>query len=124
MKRASFFIIFVSFHVAVVGLHIYKHTKRTQLLFEHQRQESFRNDLMAAKQQLVNEAYAHADRKAIKEFAQKQLEMKPIRLSQVKKISRESTHIPTLHSKVAHRSNISECALKPYCVITPCEIQA
>jgi len=87
MKRSTFISLFIGTHLLLVVLQVYKHSKHAQLLYDKQKQESRKTNLLARRQQLTQELYACKDRAAVKEFAVKQLHMEPIRLSQIKKLS-------------------------------------
>lgn len=86
MKRATFISLFVATQVCLVVLQINKHSNRIQLLYEKQKNESIRARLRVKQQELIQQLYALKDRAAVKEYARTHLHMKPVQLSQIKKI--------------------------------------
>ncbi len=87
MKRSTFISLFIGTQLFLVTLQVYKHSKHAQLLYDKQKHELHKANLLAKRQQLTQELYACKDRTAIKEFATKELHMEPVRLSQIKKLS-------------------------------------
>lgn len=88
MKRSIFISLFIGAQFALITLQVYKHSKHTQMLYAKQKHEAHKINLLAKKQQLTQELYACKDRTTIKQYAVKKLHMEPIRLSQIKKISK------------------------------------
>lgn len=87
MKRSVFISLFVGIQFVLVTLQVYKHSKHTQMLYDKQKHEAYKINLLAKKQQLTQELYACKDRTIIKQYAINNLHMEPVRLSQIKKIS-------------------------------------
>ncbi len=88
MKRSFFISLFIGAQFALITLQVYKHSKHTQMLYDKQKNEAHKINLLAKKQQLTQELYACKDRTTIKQYAAKNLHMEAVRLSQIKKISK------------------------------------
>lgn len=86
MKRSLFITIFVSAQVCLVVLQIYKHSNRITLMYTRQKNEAHKNQLVLKRQELTQKLYALQDRASIKEFAERELHMQPVQLSQIKKV--------------------------------------
>jgi len=87
MKRSIFISLFIGTQLFLVTLQVYKHSKHTQMLYDKQKHEAHKINLLAKKQQLTQELYACKDRTTIKQYAINSLHMEPVRLSQIKKIA-------------------------------------
>lgn len=86
MKRASFLALFISVHIVFIVLQIYKHSCYAQFVYDKQKHESLKTNLLAKRQDLTGKLYACKDRSMVKEFAIKQLNMEQVKLSQIKKL--------------------------------------
>lgn len=85
MKR-SFLITFVVTNVFLVVLHLHKQSKIIKLSYLKQKNEHEKSNMLKTKQELTHELYTLHDRNSVKKFASNQLNMKPIQISQVKKL--------------------------------------
>lgn len=86
MKRFSFITLFICAQIGMMVLQIHKHSNRMQLLYTRQKNETFLNQLLLKRQELTQCLCALNDRVAIKKFAEEELHMTPIQLSQIKKL--------------------------------------
>ena len=86
MKRSMFIALFLSAQILFVILQIHKHSYIAKLAYHKQKLETDRTTLAKKKQSLTNEWYTLTDQAAVKEVAEKELQLRPLSLSQVKKI--------------------------------------
>lgn len=86
MKRSTFIAIFISTHLGFVFLHIHKHTQFVKQTYTKQKNERHLASLEVKKQQLLQELHMAKNHSRIKEFAKTNLNMAPVRLSQIKKV--------------------------------------
>jgi len=93
MKRSLFISIFVATHLSFVFLQIHKHTQFIKQSFSKQKNERLLASLEVKKQHLTQELYIAKNHNAIQEFAKTHLNMAPVRLGQIKKVSH---HDPSL----------------------------
>lgn len=87
MKKVAFFTLFVTTNICFIFLHIYKHMTFIQQSFRKQRNDRMLAQLEQQKQDLTNQLYALQNRNTIKTFAQEELRLKPVSLSQLKRFS-------------------------------------
>lgn len=83
-KKKSFIPLFITTHIALIFLTVYKHTLFVRESYTHQECEKKRAALKQRKESLTQQLYALKDRVAIKNFAQTKLKMKSYKLSHVK----------------------------------------
>jgi len=94
MKKPLLITLFISTHVALVVMQIYKSSQFTNLSYLEQHYQVTKKQLEQKKQLLTQQLYASKSRSQVKTFAQQKLDMKPIDLVQVQKISAEG-HVGT-----------------------------
>lgn len=73
-------------HLLAAVLHIYKHSLFVGQLYQKQRIETTKQELTHRKQLVLQQLYAAKDPAVIKQFATQKLGMKPVALTQIKKI--------------------------------------
>lgn len=93
MKRSTFIAIFISTHFGFIFLQIHKHTGFIKQSFAKQKNERLLASLEVKKQQLTQDLHIAKNHASVREFAKTNLNMAPVRLSQIKKVS---THEPSL----------------------------
>ena len=91
MKRSSFIAVFALSNLAMVLLHIHKHSKIIELSFTKQKIETQRLALLKQKQELTHQIQALHNLRDVQQFALKELSLKPAKITQVKKISHDAT---------------------------------
>lgn len=91
MKRSSFIALFAISNLAMVLLHIHKHSKVIELSFTRQKLETQRLALLKQKQELTHQMQALHNLRDVKQFALNELSLKPAKISQIKKISHDAT---------------------------------
>jgi hypothetical protein len=69
-----------------ISAQIYKHTQFIQYTYRKQTQEHVLNECEQNLSVLNQRLYASKDRTAIRQFAQKELGMEPIKLTQIKRL--------------------------------------
>lgn len=87
MKKGSLITLFIGVNVLFIFLQIHKHTQFVKYGYMLQECEKQRDVLHTKKQMLMQHLHAHIDRESIKRFAGTKLNMRPIKLSQIKKIN-------------------------------------
>jgi len=90
MKRSTFITIFIGAHIIFAGLQIYKQNEFTRLSYNYQKKENQKEQLVKKKNQLIHEQFAQTNHTDIKEFARQHLQMEPVNISQVKKLSEKA----------------------------------
>lgn len=90
MKRSTFIAMFISTNIAFVLLHIHKQSQMIKLSYEKQKIEFEKAELSKQKQELTHQLYTMHDRTQVKQFAANNLTMKPVKISQIKKISHDT----------------------------------
>lgn len=93
MNRTFFIYLFIFSHIGFVFLQIHKHTQFIKQTYAKQKNERLLASLQVKKQQLTQELYVAKNHSAIQEFAKNKLNMAPVRLSQIKKVT---AHDPSL----------------------------
>jgi hypothetical protein len=91
MKQNQFITIFLAVNVVFIFLHIHKHVRFVQHSFEKQRYERMLAQLEKERDVLTNQLYTLQNRSDIKAFAQETLHLRPIALSQIKKLDNTAT---------------------------------
>ena len=86
MKRGYFITIFVTAHLLFIFLHIYKYNLNIKQSYAQQKQELHYEQLVHKKQRLTQELYALQNKTAIKQYAAKKLGLRPLKLSQIKRL--------------------------------------
>ena len=89
MKKGTFLTLFLSTQIAFVFLHIHKHMLFIKQSFRKQKNERELAQYAQTKQELTNHLYALQSRSTIKEFAQKELQLKPLSLAHIKRITHD-----------------------------------
>ncbi|CAN5129670.1 hypothetical protein BH09DEP1_BH09DEP1_8370 [soil metagenome] len=89
MKRSSFIAVFALSNLAMVLLHIHKHSKIIELSFTKQKIETQKVALFKQKQQLTHHLQALHNLRDVQQFALKELALKPAKITQVKKITND-----------------------------------
>jgi cell division protein FtsB len=89
VKKNSFLTFFISIHIIIIFLQIYKHTLFIKKSYKEQEYEKELVALAEKKQMLTQELHALKDRDYIKRYAQEKLNMRPYALNQVKKLQNE-----------------------------------
>lgn len=87
MKKKTFILLFIGVHVLFVILQIDKQSRMVRLSYQKQKDEQKYKELLTTKQALVNKLYAIKNKKEIKVYAQEHLDMKPLKLHSIKRIS-------------------------------------
>lgn len=88
MQRKTFITIFVGTHILFIFLQIHKHSQIIKQSYTKQKFEQEKTLLIKKKQALTHQLYACKNKSTIKDFAIKELGMQPLRLSQIKTITR------------------------------------
>ena len=91
MKRSSFIALFACSNLAMVLLHIHKHSKIIELSFTKQKIETQKQALLKQKQELTHQIQALHNLRDVQQFALNELSLKPAKISQVKKIHHDTT---------------------------------
>ena len=91
MKRSTFVTIFAVSNLAMVLLHIHKHSKIIELSFTKQKIETQKQALLKQKQELTHHIQALHNLRDVQQFALNELSLKPAKISQVKKIDHATT---------------------------------
>ena len=86
MKKNYFIALFIGVHVIFIVFQIDKQSRLVRLSYEKQKLETEKAELKARKQLLANNFHEIKSPSRIKEFAIKNLAMKPVTISQVKRI--------------------------------------
>lgn len=87
MKQPIFVTIFISVHIVFIFLQIYKHTQQVALSFQKQKNERVFTTLQEKKQELTNKWCSRINRSEVKKVAIEQLGMKPLQLSNIKRLT-------------------------------------
>lgn len=90
MKKISrknlFFVVFIIVNIVFIFLQIHKQSRFVNLAYEKQRLEKEKDQLIQKKNNLTQEFYQLKNPTSIKDFAKNKLDMKTIKLTQIKKI--------------------------------------
>jgi len=90
MKKLTFIVLFCGVNIFLIFLQIDKKGKNTALSYEIQRKERELQELIQQKEHLTNKLHVLKNPSTIKEFAAEQLNMKKIKLSQIKLLQDQS----------------------------------
>ncbi len=93
MKRTTFIAIFMSAHLCFIFLQIHKHTQFIKQSFAKQKNERLLASLEIKKQQLIQELHSVKNHANIGQFAKNNLNMGPVRLSQIKKVKHDQPSV-------------------------------
>jgi len=91
MKRLTFIVLFVGVNVLFIFLQIDKKSKITDLSYQNQRKQREIDLLLHQKESLTNQLQSLKNPTAVKEYASKQLNMKKIKLSQIKLMTNQDS---------------------------------
>lgn len=87
MNNKLFFSVIVCAHVLFVFLHIHTYSRIIKQSYIKQKIDQKKADLEQKKQLLTQQMYAFKNQNAIKEFAHNKLNLQPISLKQIRKLS-------------------------------------
>lgn len=90
MKRSTFIAIFIGTNLSFVLLHIHKQSQIIKLSYIKQKIEVEKLQLSKQKQELTHQLHTVHDRATVKQFAVNNLALKPVKISQVKKINNDT----------------------------------
>ena len=93
MKRSAFIVLFIGAQLVFVVAQIHKHTLIAKLSYLKQKLDAEKYKLAEQKQALINQWYKLTNRSAVKEYAEKELHLQPLSLSQVKKIAHDKQNV-------------------------------
>lgn len=85
MNQSRFLTIFITTNVLFILLHIHKHTQIVRYEYKKQELEQQINLLSNQKEQLLQTLCTLKSRESIYQYAQHQLNMRPLHLNQIKK---------------------------------------
>lgn len=88
MKRPTFLALFIGTNLAFIVMHIHKQSQIIKLSYVKQKIEMERADLDKTKRELTHDLQTIHDRALVKQFASNKLDLKPMKISQIKKISK------------------------------------
>ncbi len=94
MPKITFFITFLCTQLLFVFLLIHKSSQFIKESYQKQKIELAKSELLHTKEVLTNQLYACKNPAAIKKFAQTNLNMQPVKLSQIKRISPQAPPLP------------------------------
>lgn len=83
MNRQTFVVLFVIINIGMIILQIKKHTNMIGQLYQKQRNEKIKEELLNKKAAAMREFYELKNPTAIKKFAINELQMKKVELKQV-----------------------------------------
>ena len=87
MKRSAFVAIFVTTNLAFILLHLHKQSQIIKLSYVKQKIELEKIQLDKQKQELTHQLQTVHDRASVKQFATHKLELKPVKIGQIRKIT-------------------------------------
>lgn len=93
MKRVLFVSTFIVAHIGFIFLQIHKHAQFIQASYRKQKNEQLLSKLAHEKEQRMHALYALQNKENIKKYAQQNLSMSSVRLSQIKKIDNDKPEI-------------------------------
>jgi hypothetical protein len=91
MHKKYVALIFACTHLIFIFLLIYRHTLYVRASFSLQKNERLIATLQHEKEELTNSLYVLQNHEAIKQFAEQELHMQPLMLSQIVKIDGDET---------------------------------
>jgi len=86
MKKATFITLFVATNLLFIFVQIHKYSQVVKQSYRKQKNEKQRNELLQKKETLTTQFYELKSRQNVKTFAERELEMRPIAMNQIKKI--------------------------------------
>ena len=86
MKRKTFIGLFITVHILFIAFQIDKQSRLVKLTYQKQRNDTEKQKLLARKQELTVELYNLKQPQAIKQYAQNNLNMKPLDIKKIKRI--------------------------------------
>jgi len=86
MNRSKLITLFIILNVGLVIARIHTHNRYMQYSYKKQRHELTKEQLIRTKQELTQQFLALKNRDAIKEFAQNELHLHPIKLNQIQRL--------------------------------------
>jgi len=86
MKKTTFISIFITAHVLFIILQIHKHSKFVKLSYVQQQHKKVYDRLVQKKEKIKQHLYAQQDRTAVKKLAYEKLDMRQIRMGQIKSL--------------------------------------
>ena len=86
MKQSTFITLFLVLNITLVLVHLYKQNQIIKLSYIKQKMELERISLSKQKEALTHQLSIVHDRNQVKQFAQNTLGLKPVKISQIKKI--------------------------------------
>ncbi|MDZ4153678.1 hypothetical protein [Methylicorpusculum sp.] len=89
MAKKTFLFTVLGAQLMFIFLLIHKSSQFIKESYQKQKIELIKNELAHRKELLTNQLYANKNPAQIKKFAQEQLNMQPIKISQLKRIARE-----------------------------------
>ncbi|PKN03212.1 hypothetical protein CVU75_03405 [Candidatus Dependentiae bacterium HGW-Dependentiae-1] len=89
MAKKKFLCTVLGAQLVCIFLLIHKSSQFIKESYKKQKIELIKNELAHSKELLTNQLYASKNPTEIKKFAQEQLNMQPIKISQLKRIARE-----------------------------------
>jgi hypothetical protein len=89
MKKALFLTLFIVAHIGFFFLQIQKQMKFIKASFNKQKQEQVIAQLEQQKQEELNTLYRLQNKKEVQSFASEKLSLKPMRMSQLHRVSHD-----------------------------------
>ena len=86
MKQSTFITLFLVLNITLVLVHLYKQNQIIKLSYIKQKIELEKASLIKQKEALTHQLSIVHDRNQVKQFAQNTLGLKPVKISQIKKI--------------------------------------
>ncbi len=90
MKRSSFIGFFVGGQILFILLHLHKQSLFIKYSYLKQKVETEKESLEKENEHLTHQLYTLHDRAQVKEFAQNKLDLKPMKITQIKKINHDT----------------------------------
>jgi cell division protein FtsL len=90
MKRSTFTALFICVNLAFVVAHIHKQSKFIRLSYSKQKGEMEKEKLAKELQTLTLQSQTLHDRAQVRQFASNTLQLKPVKISQIKKIEHDT----------------------------------
>lgn len=92
MKRSTFRAVFICSNLALVLLYLHNQSRIIKLRYTQQRFECDTIQLTKQKQELTHELHTMHDRIQVKAFAKDKLNLKSIKISQIKKLNNDTNN--------------------------------
>ncbi len=90
MSSKSFVVLFIAAQLLLIVTHIYKHSKKIDLLYSAQKHQLHHERLLVQRQHLMHQLTEHTDRARVAQYASDTLQMKPMQITQVKRIKEQN----------------------------------